>query len=92
MLWVAHNLCICIYYVLPSTTIHPSVCLFRFLPPLFLMATALVNGTHGLGFTLKLGLMGIVLSDACILLIAVCGDASAIVIACAETCQPRALP
>ena len=52
---------------------------------MFLMATALINGTHGLGFALKLGLMGIVLSDTCILLIAVCGNTSAIVIACAET-------
>ena len=60
-------------------------CTGRFLPAMFLMATALINGTHGLGFALKLGLMGIVLSDACILVIAVCGNTSAIVIACAET-------
>ena len=69
---VAHNLCISTYP-------------FRFLPALFLMATALINGTHGLGFALKLGLMGVMLSDACILVIAVCGNTSAIVIACAET-------
>ena len=60
-------------------------CTGRFLPAMFLMATALINGTHGLGFALKLGLMGVMLSDACILVIAVCGNTSAIVIACAET-------
>jgi len=57
----------------------------RFLPPLFLMAAALVNGTHGLGFAHKIALMGIVLFDACILLIAMCPDStSAIVIALSQ--------
>ena len=57
----------------------------KFLPPLFLMAAALVNGTHGLGFAHKIALMGIVLFDACILLIAMCPDStSAIVIALSQ--------
>ena len=59
----------------------------------YVCISALIKGTHGLGFALKLGRMGIVLSDACILLIAVCGNTSAIVIACAETYHsPEPLP
>jgi hypothetical protein len=46
----------------------------RFLPPLFLMAAALVNGTHGLGFAHKIALMGIVLFVACTFFIAMCPD------------------
>ena len=61
----------------------------RFLPPLFLMAAALVNGTHGLGFAHKIALMGIVLFVACTFFIAMCPDStSAIVIA---LCQAGAI-
>ncbi len=68
---------------LSSSNIGPY--LYRFLPPLLLIATALVNGTHGLGYAHKFALMGIVLLDACLLLIVICSNSSATVIARADT-------
>ena len=66
--------------------------LSRFLPPLLLIATALINGTHGLGFAHKFALMGIVLLDTCLLLIVICSNNSATVIACADTYGPEPPP
>ena len=44
----------------------------KFLPPLLLIATALVNGSHGMRFTHKCALIGLLLLDN-LLLVAVCG-------------------
>ena len=38
------------------------------------LATALINGSHGMGFALKLSLIGLFLGD-CLVEIAICGDA-----------------
>ena len=54
-----------------------------------LIATALINGTHGLSFAHKFALISFVLLDTCFLLIAICGNGSAIVIACADTYAPE---
>ena len=79
-----------IYYRYTIIIMYQSI--YRFLPPLLLMATALINGTHGLGFAHKFALMGIVLLDTCLLLIVICSNNSATVIACADTYGPEPSP
>ena len=93
--WLLHNLSISIdllsiYYRYTIIIMYQSI--YRFLPPLLLMATALINGTHGLGFAHKFALMGIVLLDTCLLLIVICSNNSATVIACADTYGPEPSP